>query len=243
VKELVKRCGWATLVSVRPGGGGVIASHYPVIVDDAAEAELVLLGHMCQPDAEAHALGTQELLVIVEGPHGYISPGWYGPGPAVPTWNFLTAHLYGVPELLSPQANLDALDALVAHFEGVVPRPHMMRATSADAEYSTRTAGGTVGFRLRVARWTLRVKMSQDKPPRTVARIIAGLETGGPYANPPLAAVMRGVHGLPPAPPRPPNPANRPNPREAGPERSRRSAHPAPSPEDPSGIVHQENTP
>ena len=32
--------------------------------------------------------GGAEVLVIVAGPHGYVSPSWYGPmGTRAPTWN------------------------------------------------------------------------------------------------------------------------------------------------------------
>jgi predicted FMN-binding regulatory protein PaiB len=40
-----------------------------------------------------------EALVIVRGPDAYISPSWYVSkaehGRVVPTWNYLTAHVYG----------------------------------------------------------------------------------------------------------------------------------------------------
>ncbi len=63
-----------------------------------------------------HGLGESEVLVIVQGPHGYISPSWYAE-PAVPTWNFVSAHLSGVPEILTTEENLRVLERLVDHFE------------------------------------------------------------------------------------------------------------------------------
>ena len=54
----------------------------------------------------------------MQGPHGYISPGWYGEVHSVPTWNHVTAHLYGVPEMLSDEENLAVLDRLVDHSRG-----------------------------------------------------------------------------------------------------------------------------
>ncbi len=39
-----------------------------------------------------------DALVIVRGPDDYVSPGWYAKaehGRVVPTWNYVTAHVYG----------------------------------------------------------------------------------------------------------------------------------------------------
>src|SRR4029453_14468510 len=40
-----------------------------------------------------------ESLVIVRGPDAYVSPSWYATkrehGRVVPTWNYVTAHIYG----------------------------------------------------------------------------------------------------------------------------------------------------
>ncbi|MDR2252540.1 MAG: FMN-binding negative transcriptional regulator [Bifidobacteriaceae bacterium] len=210
-KTLIADVGWATLVS-HPPGRPIVASHYPVLLapDDAVPVDsasgeagdrssregrggdgIVLLGHMCRPDAEDHCLGAGEMLVIVNGTAGYISPSWYGSGPAVPTWNYVTAHLSGVPERLSGEASLMALDRLVAHFERPVARPRLMRGTPADAEYAARVARFTVSFRLAVTRLDARVKLSQDKPREVRERIIEELDGSGPYANPTLAALMR----------------------------------------------------
>src|SRR4029078_8908403 len=85
VRELVAANPWATLVSA--GEEGIVASHYPVLLDEGAD-DLTLLTHLGRPDERLHDLDS-EALVIVQGRHGYISPSWY-PTDAepVPTWNF-----------------------------------------------------------------------------------------------------------------------------------------------------------
>ena len=172
---------------------GLVASHYPVLLDETADG-IVLLTHVGRPDEIVHELGRHEVLVIVQGPHGYISPGWYDANPAVPTWNFVTAHLHGIPELLDADENLRVLEALVDHFEDAMPEPRRMRGTVANSEYADRIATGTVGLRIPIARFTAKNKMSQNRPDETVDRIIAELEGDGPYASPALAAEMRRTH-------------------------------------------------
>ena len=195
IRRLIRENPWATLISHTESG--LVASHYPVLLDeDADEADgIVLVSHVGRPDEALHELGRHEVLVIIQGPHGYISPGWYDAKPAVPTWNFVTAHLYGTPELLSDEENLRVLDRLVDHFEERMPEPRRLFGTDADAAYAARIVAGTVGFRLRVSRLTAKSKLSQNKPAETLARILGELDGDGPYASPALAAAMRRANG------------------------------------------------
>ncbi|MCW4385363.1 FMN-binding negative transcriptional regulator [Salinibacterium sp. SYSU T00001] len=192
IKTLIRDHPWVTFVSSVPGRG-LVASHYPVILDEEAEG-LVLLSHVGRPDEREHELGQHELLAIVQGPHGYISPGWYETSPAVPTWNFVTAHLHGRPQLLSDEENLGVLEKLVDHFERVLPEPFLMNRTLENADYAQRIVGGTVGFRLEVTRIEAKEKMSQDKPRDVVENVIDRLSSEGPYRNPQLARRMADVH-------------------------------------------------
>lgn len=191
LKRLVRENPWATLVADTTAG--LVASHYPVLLDETRE-ELSLLTHLGRPDEEVLELGRGELLVIVAGPHGYVSPSWYGTTPAVPTWNFVVAHLAGTPELLAPEENLAVLAALVDHLEGPVASPRALLADPVDAAYARRISVGTVGVRLTPTRITTKAKLSQDKPPAVVQRVLAELEGTGPYAAPGLAREMRRVH-------------------------------------------------
>lgn len=185
IRRLIEQYPWVTLVS--SGADGLVASHYAVLLDDARD-DLTIVGHVGKPDDLILGLGERELLVVVQGPHGYVSPRWYGDVPAVPTWNFVSAHLRGIPELLEPEENLSVLDRLVERFEGEDGRG-LYRAPN-DAAFVDRLAAGTVGFRLTPTRVVGKRKLSQNRPADVVETIIDGL-SDGPYANPALAAEMR----------------------------------------------------
>ena len=73
VRRLIRNHPWATFVS--PASGGLVASHYPALVDDEAD-ELTIISHFGRPDEVEHELGRHEILVIVQGPHDYVSPSW-----------------------------------------------------------------------------------------------------------------------------------------------------------------------
>ena len=152
------------------------------------------MSHFGLPDRKLHELGEHEILVIIQGAHGYVSPGWYEKGDFVPTWNHVTAHLYGVPEILSAEANFAVLDRLVDHFEGRMPHPVSLHEDEAKARH---IATGTVGLRLTVTRFDARLKLSQNKSAEVVERIIGEFEHGDNYSSPALAREMRRVHPRP----------------------------------------------
>jgi transcriptional regulator len=130
----------------------------------------------------------------VQGPHGYISPGWYGDTANVPTWNFVSAHLSGVPEILPPDENLRVLERLVARFEKRMPDPRLLWKPPNEPAFVERLEKGTVGFRLTPTRVVAKRKLSQNRTPEIVETIIAELTGDGPYANPSLAAEMQRAH-------------------------------------------------
>ena len=179
VRRLIEENPWAVLVSANDG---LVASHCPVLLDDEVE-ELTIVTHLGRPDDELHGLGDGEMLAIVQGHHGYVSPSWYAPGATrAPTWNFSVAHLYGKPEILSEEENLQALTRLVKRFEQHVSDPMYL-----DREWATPFARGTVGIRLPVDRFTCKIKQSQDKDPVSRRNVIDHLREPGPYHHPALA--------------------------------------------------------
>ena len=188
IRRMIEENPWATLVSDTPEG--LIASHYPILVDPDRDG-LSIVTHLGRPDDRIHDLPNRELLVIVQGPHGYISSSWYGEHVEVPTWNFLAAHLSGTPEILSDEENSDVLHRLVEHFESRVDRPRLLDGTPEDAENATTDMRGTVGLRLTPTRIVGKRKMSQNHPPEIRDAVIEKLESEGPYANPALAREMR----------------------------------------------------
>lgn len=188
IKRLIRENPWATIVSNT--ANGLVASHYPVILEEGDD--ITIVSHVGRPDEKLHELGTSEVLVIIQGPHGYISPGWYDKGDFIPTWNHVTAHLYGTPEILSDEENFRVLGELVHHFEDDMPHPVTL---DVDEDAARRIAKGTVGLRLRVTRFDVRLKLSQNKAPEVADRIIGELQTGEHYSSPSLAREMRRIHG------------------------------------------------
>jgi transcriptional regulator len=185
VRRLIDENPWATIVS--HNGEELVASHYPVLLDDrASPEELAVVTHVGRPDERVHDLGGSEVLLIVAGPHGYISPSWYSEQTTrVPTWNFSVAHCYGTPEILDRDENVGVLTRLVEHFERQVEDPAYL-----DPEIGARLAPGTVGLRIPITRFVCKVKMSQDKDDRSQQQVLEALRGPGPYRHQRLADEM-----------------------------------------------------
>lgn len=185
VRRLIRGNPWATIVS--PTSNGLVASHYPVLLEEDMGGDAIsIVSHFGRPDEQLHELGQHEVLVVIQGPHDYVSASWYEPDDLVSTWNHVTAHLYGTPEILSEEENYAVLSRLTDHFEAGRPRG---RSLSEDEAGTRRAAKGTVGLRVRVTRFDARSKLSQNKPAAVQDRIVEELGD----TNPALAEEMRRV--------------------------------------------------
>ena len=183
VRRLIRENPWAIIASA--SNGELVASHYPVLLDEQSPG-LAVFTHVGRPDDELHGFGNKEVLLIIQGQHGYISPSWYAPGATrAPTWNFSAAHCYGIPQILDEQTNLSVLSRLVERFERHVQRPAFL-----DSDYALPLSRGTVGLWIPITRFICKVKLSQDKDPITRQQVIAALRATGPYQHPALADEM-----------------------------------------------------
>jgi transcriptional regulator len=180
-RSIVRQHPFATIVTE-----DLRATHMPCLLDESDHDGLTILGHVACADPVSEALGGPVLLIF-HGPHGYVSASWYE-SDTIPTWNHITLHARGTPELLGDA--LPILRATVDRFEATVERPWSLDRMG---ETAREMAGEVVAFRLRADRWHAEAKLSQDKPEDERARVLAGLERPGPYASAPLAAAMRAL--------------------------------------------------
>ncbi len=179
---------FVTLVSL--GDDGLpFASHLPVLY--ARDGERILIeGHWARPNPQAGHVG--RVLMIVHGPHAYVSPGVYPDkenAARVPTWNYAVAHLRGTLDVFEDEAALgDLVDRLSRRFETAVGRDWRFDPARDDHRSQLR---GIVGFRFVPSRIDLKFKLSQNHPPenrRAVRDDLARRDDAGARA---VAALMR----------------------------------------------------
>lgn len=193
VAGVIQNHGFALLVTAP--GGVPRAIHLPFLHEPEPGPHGTLLAHMARAnpqwrDFAALAAAGGEALVIFQGPHGYISPNWYGPGPAVPTWNYVAVHAYGLPRLIEEEARVRALqERLVETFEAGGRAPWSMAGQ--DDKYIRGMLRGIVAFEIPVTRIEAKAKLSQNKSAADRQGVVAGLEASGRPGDLELAETMR----------------------------------------------------
>ena len=97
VRELLARHGAADLITLT--GDGLLATMLPFAYEPSAGDHGALYGHVARNNDQWRKPAQGESLAIVRGPDAYVSPSWYAAkaehGRVVPTWNYVTAHVYG----------------------------------------------------------------------------------------------------------------------------------------------------
>jgi transcriptional regulator len=186
MQEMMETYNFATLVTVDQGIP--FATHLPFMLDRTSGAHGTLLAHMARANPQwTHFATGQEVLVIFQGPHAYISPAWYESDFAVPTWNYIAVHAYGIPSIVDdPWLVQQMLDKLVARHE--TPRPEPWRF--AWTERYVNLSKGVVAFTLGITRLEGKAKLSQNRTEADRRGAIQGLQNSGEAGDRLVAAQM-----------------------------------------------------
>lgn len=157
-----------------------------------ADGRLVRLqGHMARSNPQAAALREDpSALILLLGPHGYVSPSWMADRSQAPTWNYASAQFLVETTLVDDAAGLKAhLDDLVGAMEAGRPNAWSVEETGARYESLSRRI---VGFDARVVETRARFKLGQDERDDVFADILTGFESEGASE---LLAWMRDFDG------------------------------------------------
>lgn len=176
VAPLAAEIGFGTLVAMT--AAGLAAVNIPFLVEGDA-----VRFHVSRGNAVHGALAAGcEALLLVEGPHAYISPDWYGLEDRVPTWNYVALELAGTVRALEREALVALVDALSDHHERrLLPKAPWTWETMAPGRYDGLVKA-IEGFELTVSDWRGTAKIDQDKPLEVRSRLAAALRTRGEHA-------------------------------------------------------------
>lgn len=173
--DFIRETGWGYIVGL--SDGVPVATHLPFLVDGATGSEK-LVAHMARanPHWKLFAEGdpAMEQLVVFPGPHSYVSPRWYTTARAVPTWNYATVHVYGVPRVVEdPEAVYAAQKKLVDRYEAGADDPWRME--DVDADFIAGMLRAIVSFEIPIARMEGKYKLSQNRTAEDRAGVIEAL--------------------------------------------------------------------
>ncbi len=179
---------FATLVTQHEGMP--FATHLPFLLDAERGPNGILLAHMARANPQWHDFASaQEVLVIFQGPHTYISPSWYEVELSVPTWNYAVVHAYGLPHLIEDGEELyKLLKTLIQTHEANFEKQWPFQLPD---DYLQKMMRGIVGFEIEITRLEGKFKLSQNRTENERENVIAALQESTNTAA--LAELMRSV--------------------------------------------------
>ena len=167
--------------------GRICGTHIPLELE-LRENKQILEGHISLENPQASSLkDDDEVLCIFNGPHTYISSSWYD-HENVPTWNYISVHVYGKIRILNHDETVKTLERLVDKYESVSENPISVSGLSKRTMLQTR---GILGFEIIITEIQCTNKMSQNRDAKNYNNIIFELEKTKIFQNTEVAEVMK----------------------------------------------------
>jgi transcriptional regulator len=182
--NLIEENSFATVISQH--NGEPYASHLPLVLN---KDERALYGHFARANGQWKDIPKQNVLVIFQGPHCYISPSWYETNNAVPTWNYVAVHIYGEMEIVDSESEVfESLQRMVKKYENPTSS---YRLEEVDTSYVEGLSKGIVGFKINITRMEGKAKLSQNHSIERQELVIQQLEQASGENNKKIANLMK----------------------------------------------------
>lgn len=140
----------------------------------------MLVGHFARGNPQLKQLAeTPDAMVLLMGPHAYVSPSWFDDRTQAPTWNYACAAFH-VRVVLEDEPAIIArrLDDLVEAMESAHAQP--WHGGEMGPRYASLSRG-VVGFHANILDMAASFKLGQDERDDVFADILAGLEASGAH--------------------------------------------------------------
>jgi transcriptional regulator len=168
-------------ILVNQTNGKLWATHIPLELDTNENGKQVLYGHIAKENPQWESFAdNDEVLAIFTGAHSYISSSWYD-HENVPTWNYISVHVYGTIKIIEGEAVIESLKKLVDKYEQNSENPVRVEDFSKKTMMQTR---GIVAFEIEIGEIQAKHKLSQNRDKKNYDNIISELKkTENPQAT------------------------------------------------------------
>jgi len=165
-----------------------VATHLPLEVAIDADGKIILSGHLMRnTDHHKAFLKNDQVLVIFNGPHTYISASWYNTPTIASTWNYMTVHAKGKIKFTDEQGTYNAIKDITNKYES----PESAAAfDNIPPEYVQQMMKAIVAFTIEVEQLNNTFKLSQNRDEISHQSIIEQLQKRGDENAVAIAAEM-----------------------------------------------------
>ncbi len=161
---------------------GLVATFIPILYEPGDDSYGSVVGHIARNNEQWRLPALEEALMVLHRLNAYISPSWYPSkavhGRVVPTWDYLTAHVYGRLVVHDDPAWVESVvRRLTDKHEAASPRPWSV--DDAPRSYLAGQLRAIVGVEVAITRVEAKAKWSQNRPSTDIDGVIEGLRASG----------------------------------------------------------------
>lgn len=186
IVAFMQKYSFATIVSTLESKPS--ATHLPIIttlVDD----KIVLKAHFAKANEQWKEIANNDnILVIFNEPHAYISPSHYEKELNVPTWNYFSVHAYGKGKIIfDHEETIKILEQTIDAYEP----SYKLQWDGLPEDYKQKMVSGIVAFEVEIFDLQAKKKLSQNRTPLEQKNIANALSKSEHSVERDLATFMK----------------------------------------------------
>ncbi len=136
-----------------------VATHVPLDVKKE-DGKIILTGHMMKNTDHYNAfLKNENVLVIFNGPHCYVSASWYQKKQVASTWNYIDVHAKGKIRFTDEDGTKKIIEAVTNKYEGIATEAAFHNLS---ADYIDGMVKAIIGFTIEISEIGNVFKLSQN---------------------------------------------------------------------------------
>lgn len=169
-------------------GDSPVATHVPLDIKKV-NGRIVLTGHIMKNTDHHNAFVRNEnVLVIFNGPHCYVSASWYTTKNVASTWNYIDVQAKGKIKFTEEEGTRKIIEALTGQYEDASSEAAFNKLSN---EYVDKLIKAIIGFTIEVETIGNVFKLSQNRDTASRKNIIANLEARNDSESGAIALEMK----------------------------------------------------
>jgi len=165
-----------------------VATHVPVSIKKD-DGKIILTGHVMKHTNHYRTFAQNEnVLVIFNGPHCYVSASWYEKKEVASTWNYIDVQAKGTIRFYDSERTKEIIHDLTNHYESEESDAAFNKLPT---EYIERLINAIIGFTIEISNVENVFKLSQNHNLQTRKNIIEKLSASNDAGANAIAVEMR----------------------------------------------------